>query len=149
MCSAGVGLCCDPHTATTLRGRCVCFCCGWARLPCSSGQRGHAAFWPRWCSRLGAILLCACPPQGEGLWPRHGALGAMRGRWGKPRPFGSAKGTMTLPHAVITSGAVPSLKGESCAWGPHPEERDIGVWEAQIEPRCLSCTGRRSENEET
>lgn len=77
------------------------------------------------------------------------ALGTMRGRWGKPRPFGSAKRTMTLPHAVITSGAVPSLKGESCAWGPHPEERDIGVWEAQIEPRCLSCTGRRSENEET
>lgn len=54
---------------------------------------------------------------------------------------------MMLPHAVIASGAVPSVKGESCARGVHPEEWEIG-WEAQIEPRCLRCAWRRSENEE-
>lgn len=142
----GVGLCSVPYTITTTAtpcGCCVCFC----SLLCYSGHHGHAAFCPKWCSRLGAILWCARPPQGEGLWLRHGALGTVRGRWGEPRHFGSAEGTVMLFHAVIASGAVPSVKGESCARGAHPEGWEMG-WEAQIEPHCLRCAGRRSENEE-
>ena len=111
---------CGIPSAGYLCGSHTRFCCSWTCLLCLLGQHRHAAFWPRPCSRLAAILLHVLLPQRAGLRPQHGALHTTGGRLRSGLAFQNCQGSHSSASSKppSTSGAVPSWKGKSCLF-PH------------------------------